>query len=87
MIGSSLVVLLVVGALLLGLSVGGRYPGRPRIQVPSCGNCQYPVRGMPTFVCPECGADVRDVGIVLLRASDGNRKLEPQPTVAFQTDR
>lgn len=67
MIGSMLLVLLVVGSLLLGLSVGGRYPRGPRVQAPCCGNCHYPVRGMPTFVCPECGSDVREAGIVLPR--------------------
>ena len=67
MIGSMLLVLLVVGALLLGLSVGGRYPRGPRVQAPCCGNCHYPVRGMPTFVCAECGSDVREAGIVLPR--------------------
>src|SRR5262245_46761666 len=30
---------------------------------PSCGYCGYPVRGLPSFVCPECGSDLREVGI------------------------
>lgn len=29
-----------------------------------CGNCGYIVRGLPTLLCPECGADLRVVGIV-----------------------
>jgi hypothetical protein len=29
-----------------------------------CGRCGYDVRGLPTFACPECGADLREVGIV-----------------------
>ena len=31
---------------------------------PSCGECGYNVYGLPTFTCPECGADLRAVGIV-----------------------
>lgn len=31
---------------------------------PSCGNCGYGVQGLPTFTCPECGSDLRQVGIV-----------------------
>ena len=30
----------------------------------ACGQCGYAVRGLTTFVCPECGADLRQVGIV-----------------------
>ncbi len=29
-----------------------------------CGRCGYDVRGLPTPVCPECGADLRVVGTV-----------------------
>src|SRR2546425_8988559 len=35
---------------------------------PLCGNCGYNVRGLTTFICPGCGQDLRDVGIV--RVSD-----------------
>ncbi len=31
---------------------------------PVCGHCAYIVRGLPTFTCPECGSDLRTVGIV-----------------------
>jgi hypothetical protein len=30
----------------------------------ACGRCGYDVRGLPTFACPECGSDLREVGIV-----------------------
>lgn len=30
----------------------------------ACGNCGYPARGITTFECPECGADLREAGIV-----------------------
>src|SRR5690606_16598108 len=29
-----------------------------------CGKCGYRVAGLPSFTCPECGSDLRDVGIV-----------------------
>jgi len=29
----------------------------------SCGHCGYAVTGLPTFVCSECGSDLREVGI------------------------
>ncbi len=31
--------------------------------IPSCGRCGYPARGISTLQCPECGADLREVGI------------------------
>lgn len=31
---------------------------------PACGRCGYCVRGIPGIVCPECGSDLREVGIV-----------------------
>jgi hypothetical protein len=32
--------------------------------MPTCGNCGYPAHGITTLTCPECGADLRKVGIV-----------------------
>lgn len=32
--------------------------------VMTCGSCGYDVAGLETFVCPECGKDLRRVGIV-----------------------
>jgi predicted RNA-binding Zn-ribbon protein involved in translation (DUF1610 family) len=31
---------------------------------PVCGKCGYQVRGLTTFTCPECGSDLREVGIL-----------------------
>jgi len=33
-------------------------------QQPGCGRCRYRMRGWGAPVCPECGADVREAGIV-----------------------
>jgi len=36
----------------------------PDVSEPSCGSCGYPVRGLPSSICPECGRDVNEVGII-----------------------
>jgi class 3 adenylate cyclase len=33
----------------------------------TCGHCGYAVTGLTTFTCPECGRDLREVGIVRSR--------------------
>lgn len=40
---------------------------------PACGKCGYAVRGLPTFTCPECGSDLREVGIV----AQGQSSMSP----------
>jgi class 3 adenylate cyclase len=35
----------------------------------ACGHCGYLVRGLTTFTCPECGSDLRQVGITRRRGS------------------
>jgi hypothetical protein len=37
---------------------------------PACGQCGYCVRGIEGLICPECGSDLREVGIV----TPGNRR-------------
>ena len=62
MITSWLVIFLVlVVVALVWLIVGRRRRGPTE---PSCGNCGYLVHGLTTFTCPECGSDLREVGIV-----------------------
>ncbi len=56
-----LVVLLLGGTGLVLVMLRSRRRQMPKSA--ACGRCGYNVRGMPTFVCPECGADVREVGI------------------------
>ncbi len=41
--------------------------GKAGVTRPSCGKCGYAVAGLPTFTCPECGSDLREVGIVMPR--------------------
>ena len=37
--------------------------GRGTTDGGTCGGCGYMVRGLSTLRCPECGADLREVGI------------------------
>lgn len=41
----------------------------PTDHEPSCGRCGYIVRGIPTLTCPECGSDLREVGITMGKTS------------------
>jgi class 3 adenylate cyclase len=54
----------VILLVLLLLLIRG-YRRRARAEARSvCGRCGYMVAGLPTFACPECGSDLREVGIV-----------------------
>lgn len=33
-------------------------------ELAKCAACSYAVRGVESFTCPECGADLREVGII-----------------------
>lgn len=56
-----LLLLFVVGVIAVAL-IARRRRGH-RVTEPVCGQCGYRVQGLPTFTCPECGADLREVGI------------------------
>ena len=36
----------------------------PMSQAAQCGRCSYVMRGLSNFTCPECGADLREVGMI-----------------------
>lgn len=48
-----------------------------RVRQPVCAACRYPVAGAASFTCPECGSDLRHVGILtpgmMMRRSPGPR--------------
>lgn len=71
-IGPILVILflngLVIAAILSILAMRAR---QPRVKTPSCGKCRYPVEGLTVMTCPECGGDLRQVGILIPRYSGG----------------
>ena len=58
--------LIVLIVLAVALRVIGSSVARHR-PVPdvACGSCRYLVRGIDSEVCPECGARLRDVGVLL----------------------
>lgn len=59
LIGRGLLLASVVGLIVLWI----RVLRKPKAVGPSCGKCGYLVQGMSTFSCPECGSDLREVGI------------------------
>ncbi len=56
-------VILILGVLAAAGVLVWKRRQAPRRE-PSCGKCGYLVKGLPTFTCPECGSDLREVGIV-----------------------
>src|SRR5437773_3273233 len=45
---------------------------------PTCGQCGYNVTGLSTFTCPECGSDLRQVGI----RSEAGSSVKSRPSRA-----
>ncbi|MEM9345342.1 MAG: hypothetical protein AAGB26_01870 [Planctomycetota bacterium] len=70
-IGLLFILLLVIG-LVSGILLWTTGGARSKHNEMSCGACDYAVRGLETVFCPECGADLREVGISP-RASSGPR--------------
>ncbi|MCC7291262.1 MAG: hypothetical protein IT449_04265 [Phycisphaerales bacterium] len=69
----TLLALVAVGStLILSLRMRGTTARGGPTGDPGCGRCGYPARGLPTFTCPECGSDLREVGII--RHSRGHRR-------------
>lgn len=67
LLGVGIVILLgavIVGAVVVSL-VAAIVRWRDRVRMPCCGACRYPVEGLSTFTCPECGADLREAGILV----------------------
>jgi len=67
LLGVGIVLLLgavIVGAVVVSL-VAAIVRWRDRVRVACCGACRYPVEGLSTFTCPECGSDLRSVGILV----------------------
>jgi len=54
------VVVVTLAVVLVVVRLGRR--GK-RVREPVCGACGYAVWGLETFICPECGGDLREVGI------------------------
>jgi class 3 adenylate cyclase len=60
-LGVMALAVLLFGGSLIGFALRRR--GRVGLAARACGRCGYDVRGLPTFFCPECGSDLREVGI------------------------
>ncbi len=59
-----LLVAVIVGAIVVSL-VAAIVRWRDRVRTPCCGGCRYPVEGLTSFTCPECGRDLREAGILV----------------------
>lgn len=56
---------IALAAMLIARRVGGRAALARQVTEPSCAACGYCVRGLETFICPECGSNLHDVGILM----------------------
>src|SRR5437588_12839068 len=68
---------IVLGSAVLQWASRGRT--RNKATEPRCGRCGYNVTGLPGTICPECGSDLREVGIIW----PGARKSLPRWVRAF----
>lgn len=59
-----LLVVLLIALMIVMLQKWFRRPAKPGEGANRCGKCGYNVTGLTVFDCPECGCDVREVGIV-----------------------
>lgn len=67
-----LVVLALVAWLSYAIWVAVTLPRRA-VKQPACERCRYPVEGLGSLNCPECGADLRRIGIIT-RAMEVRRR-------------
>jgi hypothetical protein len=66
-----LALVVLAGLVLLAVTWWKQGRGRGPVGEPSCGKCGYAVRGLASLNCPECGSDLREVGIVTPHAARG----------------
>lgn len=57
-------VVLFIGALVFIAFAIGRRSKIGSVAAPCCAACRYPVEGLTSLTCPECGCDLRRVGIL-----------------------
>src|SRR4051812_24607510 len=89
--GSSVPVAIFVLPFIVVLFIGfafalRKWNNRRRGADPSCGRCGYLVKGLTTFTCPECGSDLREVGIVRRpTGADGRPLPRSRAAIFFRT--
>ncbi|MEA2711092.1 MAG: hypothetical protein QOF78_3693 [Phycisphaerales bacterium] len=69
----------VLFVIVLILARIARKTAKPPNADPACGKCGYCVRGLAELTCPECGSDLREVGIL----APGLRKPTSTPMRLF----
>jgi len=55
--------LLIVAVLASKLFLKRRVSEAAAESEPTCGNCGYVVKGLPSYTCPECGGNLGEVGV------------------------
>jgi hypothetical protein len=70
------IVLGIVAVLIVIFFVPPRPGKRRRVTGPQCGKCGYSAEGATTMICPECGADFREVGLLVPGARPGIGRTE-----------
>ena len=61
-----LILVIVVVLLIIVVAAAAVAFGKgQKVSEPSCGACGYATRGISELKCPECGADLKEVGIVM----------------------
>lgn len=74
--GIAMLLLLAIVGLIVILVIFGVFSRRSGGEHPVCGQCGYAVAGLEVLRCPECGSDLRRVGILT-----GRMRREVNPTV------
>jgi hypothetical protein len=74
---NGMVLLFFVGLLIVVSVFALKSPRRGkarRVSGPECGNCRYSAQGATTLICPECGSDFRDVGLLTPNVRPGTSR-------------
>ncbi|NJN62364.1 MAG: hypothetical protein HC795_13285 [Coleofasciculaceae cyanobacterium RL_1_1] len=77
-----LLLLLILAAFAVVVTVIAFIGRQPRVKVASCGKCRYAVEGLTVMTCPECGSDLREVGILTPR---GRKPFGPAIWISLWT--
>ncbi len=80
-VGMLLAAGIIVAVLISVMAMAVRY--RDRVRRPCCGRCRYPVEGLTSLTCPECGADFRREGILVPGVRPRNRVYVAEMTAAW----
>jgi len=70
-----LTTLIIANALIIAAYLLGKRIPLRKLKQPSCRWCGYPATGLESFTCPECGKDLRQVGIITTKVSKRRKPI------------